>query len=56
MITDYRALLKKYIEHIVGYEGITYLSPGYLHSGYVEWTPEEEVELKQLHSEVGDRI
>ena len=51
---DYRALLKKYIQHVGGCEGVTFLSDHRTPGGYSYqdgFTPEEWAALKALEYE-----
>lgn len=51
---DYRALLKKYIEHVTEAEGVSFISQCNWYSGDIVFTEEEIEELRLLEKEPFD--
>ena len=49
---DYRALLKKYMEHILHCEGMTYTETHFLNSQYIDFTNEEKEALQEIEKEL----
>jgi hypothetical protein len=45
---DYRALLAKYIQHVIDYEGISFIERLGYHQSAVSFTEEELAELRAL--------
>lgn len=49
LIVNYRELLKKYIGHVAGCEGVSFIGPRYMPN---EFTDEEWEELQRLDEEL----
>ena len=53
---DYRSLLKRYIEHVGAYEGVSFLGPAHRNpetTSYLRFTDDEWAELLKLDAETG---